>query len=141
MDLIQKIKEQGNQASVLLPGVAASNEVITVNIEGLTQRDDRNKTYSILDPAKTQIIDWAKGEAKFLRLIFRHMGYYGSVLFTRDAASETGTDPSDYGRLNKFYIVSNVSRLIGTKFMFTLYIYLPSASASFEAHTVNTTAV
>lgn len=136
MGLIQKIKEQGNQASVLLPDVVASNEVITVDITGSVMR--QGNSYTIIDPAKTQILDWAKGKAKFLRLTFKHMSNrYGSVWFTKDAISDT--DTLDYGKLDNFYIASNISHLIGVKFFFDLKIDFTAGSVFFYAYLVNIT--
>lgn len=132
MDLIQRIKEQGNQASVMLPGVAdmaASSEVVTVDITGCTNYDDEGGVYNIsVDDKKEQIREWVKSKAKFLRLTFKYGSNYGSVLFTKDAI--TDTESSDYTNSRWFSVESFISRVSGTCFFFDLLVW-HSAGISF----------
>lgn len=146
MDLIQKIKEQGNQASALLPGVAdmaASNEVITIDITGCTSQDDDSGSFLLTEGdgpiKKAQIADWVKSKAKFLRLTFKYNSMYGSVLFAKDAITQTNS--LDYTKTQSLWVESFISKINNTKFIFDLNIWPSGKSASFYVHKVNFTQV
>lgn len=132
MDLIQKIKEQGNQASVLLPDVAASNEVITVDITGCTNYDDEADVYHINDSSKKeQILDWAiRSKAKFLRLTFNYNNGYNSVLFTKDAITDIKEPASlDYTKARYFSIESFITIISGGAHCYFDLRFLPFANS------------
>lgn len=136
MDLIQKIKEQGNQASVMLPGVtgmAASSEVITVDITGCTNYDEDEMFFEIREDRpiqNTQILDWIKGKAKFLRLTFKYGGKYHSALFIKDAISNA--DSLEY-YTEGFNVISSIMRMGDNKnIVFDLRIQPSENKVSFK---------
>lgn len=144
MDLIQKIKEQGNQASVMLPGVAdmaASSEVVTVDITGCTSYDEDTGTYNIPDRGddspghikKAQILDWVNGKAKFLCLTFKYDNKYGSVLFMKDA--KTDINVTDYPK-DRFFIESFISRVKSQYFILDLQIWPSAGNVQFVVKTI-----
>ena len=141
MDLIQKIKEQSNQASALLPGVAdmaASNEVITVDINNHTYYDEDALIFEINDDRqKAQILDWLKSKAKFLRFTFTYNGKYYSTLFTKDAISNADSPEYYTGCLN---VISSITPMSGDKYYFIVFdleIKPSENSVSFQVHSIN----
>ena len=91
--------------------MAASSETITVNITGCTFFDEDDLTFIITSSReKEQILNWAKGKAKFLRLTFKYNNKYHSALFTKDAISNADSLEYDAGDFN---VISSIMYMEG----------------------------
>lgn len=121
--------------------MAASSETITVDITGCTYYDEDVGNFKILRYGDghikiKQIIDWVKSEAKFLRFTFKYNNQYGSVLFAKDAITQTNS--LDYTSARTLYIESFISKINEQKFIFDLEIWPSTNDLSFIVYKVDT---